>query len=139
MDRTEHASLKELESYKSLVKEGYQPLKVLDEDYELARLPDLGCHFLEDSLCRIHGEAGPGAKPTVCQLYPFQLVRSPGGYYISLAFSCPAVISGTGEELSKHREGLRQTVLDSPYFFPPELKPPNACLLYTSPSPRDRG
>lgn len=120
--QSEAETIKGLEVYKKLTKEGFQPLKVMDEEFELPRSEETGCSFLQDERCAIHAEAGPGAKPAVCRLYPFQLVGTPEGYNISLAFTCPAVISGLGPEASHYREELEQTVRDAPHFFPFDLE-----------------
>ena len=121
MDKAE--SIRETTIYQRLTREGYEPLKVMDDEFELARREDGCCHFLQDSLCGIHSEKGVAAKPSVCQLYPFSLVSTPDGYYVSVAFTCPAVISGHGPAVHSHESSLRETVVDAPHFFPPELVP----------------
>ena len=75
----------------------------MDDEFELARADDGSCYFLKDGLCGIHAEQGLTAKPSVCQLYPLSLVATPDGYYVSLAFTCPAVISGRA--ISRSRVG----------------------------------
>ncbi len=95
----------------------------MDEEFELDRADDGSCYFLEGGLCGIHAEQGLAAKPTVCQLYPFSLVATPEGYYVSLAFTCPAVISGSGAPVEDQRDSLRATVEAAPHFFPPDLQP----------------
>ena len=101
----------------------------MDDEFELDRAEDGGCYFLEDGLCGIHAEQGLAAKPSVCQLYPFSLVATPEGYYVSLAFTCPAVISGSGNPIEEQRESLRATVEGAPHFFPPGLQPGSQVTL----------
>lgn len=121
VDPTKADQIRQTQVYQRLKKEGYQPLKVMDDEFELARADDGSCYFLKDGLCGIHAEQGLAAKPSVCQLYPFSLVATPEGYYVSMAFTCPAVISGSGDPVELHRESLRTTVDGAPHFFPPDL------------------
>lgn len=109
------------ECYKRLKKEGFRPLKLVDERFQINRRGNHHCFFLAaDGLCDIHREHGVYAKPSVCQLYPFNLVLTPDGYYVSMAFTCPAVISGAGGAVEQHAEELGKTVLNTPQFFPPD-------------------
>lgn len=119
---TEKKTLEGLEVYQRAVKSGFQPLIVVEDQLQLNRRPDHTCYFLNGDLCEVHGEGGPRAKPAPCRLFPFQLVYTPGGYFVSYSFSCPAVICGTGELSHESEEGLRQTILDAVHFFPPEVE-----------------
>lgn len=130
VDPPKAAQIRETEAYQSLTRKGYQPLAVLDEQFELARREDGSCFFLrDDNLCQIHAEKGLEAKPAVCQLYPFLLVATPEGYYVSLQFTCPAVLSGDGGPITNHGESLAATVRAAPHFFPPDLVPGNKVTL----------
>jgi Fe-S-cluster containining protein len=129
VDTKKADTIRDTSIYQRLTREGYQPLKVMDDEFELDRAEDGRCHFLQNDLCGIHSEKGPSAKPSVCQLYPFSLVSTPDGYYVSLAFTCPAVISGSGPPVHSHDESLRKTVLESPHFFPPGLEPGRSVTL----------
>lgn len=116
--------IKTFESYKRLEREGFQPLVVVDEKFQINRKSNARCYFLaDDGLCDIHREQGVAAKPSVCQLYPFNLVRTPQGYFVSMAFTCPAVISGAGGAANAHAEELANTVVAAPAFFPPDYEP----------------
>lgn len=117
--------------FQRIEKEGYQPLRVVADEEELCRSESGECFFLEDGLCAIHAEQGAAAKPTICRLYPFSLVATPDGYFASLIFTCPAVISGTGAPLQNLHDNLAQTVADAPHFFPPGMKPGNS-VTFTS-------
>ncbi|MCA9779279.1 MAG: YkgJ family cysteine cluster protein [Candidatus Eremiobacteraeota bacterium] len=129
VDPAKAEQIRQTQVYQHLSKEGYQPLKVIDEEFELDRAEDGSCYFLKDGLCGIHAEQGLAAKPTVCQLYPFSLVSTPDGYYVSLAFTCPAVISGSGAPAEEQRDSLWATVEAAPHFFPPDLSPGNKVTL----------
>jgi Fe-S-cluster containining protein len=121
--------IRETNIYKRLAGGGYQPLKVMDDEFELDRAEDGRCFFLQNELCGIHSEKGAAAKPSVCQLYPFSLVATPDGYFVSLAFTCPAVMSGLGVPVQSYAESLQKTVLESPHFFPPDLVPGETVTL----------
>jgi hypothetical protein len=92
-----------------LEKEGFIPLQVIGEDdYSLSHREDGVCHFYQDDLCELHRSHGISHKPVVCQLYPFTLVSTPQGLFVSLLYSCPAVVAGTGADAAEHREALTQ-------------------------------
>jgi hypothetical protein len=92
-----------------LEKEGFIPLQVIGEnDYALSHREDGVCHFYQDDLCELHRSHGVSHKPVVCQLYPFTLVSTPQGIFVSLLYSCPAVVSGTGADAGEQREALTQ-------------------------------
>jgi Fe-S-cluster containining protein len=89
------------------VREGYTPLE-LDQDSEI-RLGTAGgsaCAFRDESGCEYHALYGGIKKPVPCQLYPFTLVNTPEGHFVSPAFSCPAVLAGMGPSLESHGEDL---------------------------------
>lgn len=119
---SEKKTLETLAVYEQVVREGYWPLTVVEDQLQLNRREDHTCFFLQDNLCLVHGEGGPRAKPAPCRLFPFQLVYTPDGYYVSYSFTCPAVISGTGELSQETAEGLHQTILDAVHFFPPDVE-----------------
>lgn len=123
METKKAESIRELETYQEIVSQGYQPLKVLNDDFELARRDDGACFFLSPQGCTIHAEKGLEAKPAVCKLYPFSLVSTPDGYFVSMAYTCPAVLSGWGKPVEDQLNDLLQTVNDAPHFFPPDYKP----------------
>lgn len=92
-----------------LEKEGFFPLQVLDEDdYSLSHRDDGVCHFYQNDLCELHRSHGISHKPVVCQLYPFTLVSTPEGIFVSLLYSCPAVIAGTGASAEEQKVELKQ-------------------------------
>lgn len=123
LDR-EAVTVRELHCFQRLEREGYRPLEVVNEQLHLGRNGDYRCHFLgQDGLCDIHREKGAEAKPAVCRLYPYSLINTPDGYFVSLMYTCPAVISGTGVELEVGAADLLQTMRSTPEYFAPDHVP----------------
>lgn len=114
--------IEKTQAFQKAVKDGFQPLVVREDKFELNRDSEGHCFFHKNELCAIHAEVGPQAKPAACNLYPFQLVATPDGYFVSLSFSCPAVVAGVGGDSSDHREELQQIVESAPHFFPPDIQ-----------------
>ena len=108
--QTEKANaILESSRHQSLLKEGYQPLHVLGESFHFLAYDDQDCcHYLEDKLCSLHREHGLTHKPVICQLYPFNLVHTPDGIFVSLLFSCPAVMAASGKPTATHRKALTE-------------------------------
>ena len=102
--------------FQRIKQKGYVPIELADENYKVGRRDDDSCHFLGDKGCGIHNEEGFAAKPSVCKTYPFGLINTPDGYFVSLAFSCPAVLAGTGEPVSKQVDDLKMIVETTPYY-----------------------
>jgi hypothetical protein len=103
------------------VREGYQPLTVLSEESHFLGYDTAGrCFFLENNLCRLHKDHGLTHKPAICQLYPFNLVDTPAGLFVSLLFSCPSVLEGVGQLTTEHESGLEQ-LLKTPEGKVPQL------------------
>ncbi len=66
------------------------------------------CSFLsEDNRCRVHSELGEEVKPGACRLFPFRAVKTPMGWDVGLALSCPTVARGEGAD---PRDEARRTV-----------------------------
>ena len=116
VDPEKVSELKATEAFRTLEKSGYLPLRVLGEDTAMAMRPDGFCPFHDGRGCSIHREKGLQAKPTVCQMFPFSLVNSPDGYYLSLSFSCPSVLKGKGRPVSEQMESLQKAVSASSFF-----------------------
>ena len=115
-----------------LEKEGYVPLQVLDEDdYSLSHQDNGVCHFYQNDLCELHRSHGLSHKPVVCQLYPYTLVSTPGGIFVSLLFSCPAVVSGTGADPIEQRKELAQ-LFKSQKGNIPQLHAPSSHIQVSS-------
>lgn len=100
--------LSQLEATKKLEKRGFIPLKIADEGAEIGLTDDGACPYLEDDGCEVHREVGGEQKPFTCQMYPFGAINTPDGYFVSLSFSCPAVLVGSGNAVSSHEAGLRR-------------------------------
>lgn len=104
------------ERFGQLSKEGYLPLPVVDGEAQMGRREDGSCLFRHEKRCAIHSELGFQAKPVVCQTYPFSIINSPGGFYISLHFSCPSVLAGTGRPVEEHLPDLAQAISKSSFY-----------------------
>lgn len=93
--------------HRGLVKEGYQPLEVLAGTYHFLGSDEEGaCCYHEGDKCGLHSRYGAASKPLICQLYPFSLVPTPAGYFVSTLFSCPSVVKGEGVTLDQHQAEL---------------------------------
>lgn len=94
-------------THKRLVRDNYQPLAVVNGNSHILNSDQSGrCHYLRENLCSLHQVEGLSHKPVICQLYPYNLVRTPDGVHVSLLYSCPSVVSGDGALLKKSREAL---------------------------------
>jgi Fe-S-cluster containining protein len=95
--------------HRELVKEGYQPLAVLAESVHHLSYNQQGrCHYHRDDRCGLHSQYGLDYKPVVCQLYPFIVVDTPAGHFVSLLFSCPSVVSGGGLSLAQQQQDFQR-------------------------------
>lgn len=91
----------------ALEKKGFIPLQMVGENaYSLSHAEDGVCHFYQDDLCELHRSHGISHKPVVCQLYPYTIVNTPEGLFVSHLYSCPAVVAGTGACAEEQMEGL---------------------------------
>ena len=108
--------LEATDAYRAVKARGYVPLRVVNGDTATTMRPDVFCAFHDGGGCSIHREKGMEAKPTVCQMFPFSLVNSQDGYYLSLSFSCPSVLKGTGQPVSEQVDSLQKAVSASSFF-----------------------
>ena len=109
----EVAAIEDTGAFKSLERSGYRPLKISQNEVRVGRDDDGACHFLHNNGCELHRELGSKAKPRACQLYPYLLVNSPDGYYLSLAFSCPSVLAGGGQALAQAIPAIKDVMTSS--------------------------
>lgn len=70
------------------------------------------CSFLgDDNRCRVHSELGEDIKPSACRMFPFRPVKTPSGWDVGMALSCPTVARGEGadprDEARRTLEALR--------------------------------
>jgi lysine-N-methylase len=78
----------------------------------LAKKEDGSCIFLSQAgRCRIHEIHGPEAKPSVCRMYPFQLVPLGGFAYLTVRRGCPSAAADKGRPLGEHLESFKQSGL----------------------------
>jgi hypothetical protein len=68
------------------------------------------CLQREDGLCSIHAAHGFGAKPVICQSFPYRFAETPAGVFVGLSFACTAVLKNLGPPL-----GGRETELSDAY------------------------
>ena len=104
------------EAFKSSKREGYQPIAVIDDIRQLGRREDNSCVFHSEGGCDIHREKGAEMKPSVCQNFPYNMVNTPDGFFVSLSFSCPSVLKDLGESLSNQVGELKNIISESPYI-----------------------
>lgn len=105
-DRAEE--IQKTEFHQDLVRQGYRPLEVLAGSYHfLGSKPEGECCYHETDRCGLHARYGADSKPLICQLYPFNVVPTPAGYYVSTLFSCPSVAGGQGVPLEQHEDELQ--------------------------------
>lgn len=75
--------------------------------HTLEKRADGKCQFLsEENRCRLHETAGPAAKPSMCQLFPYTFTETPSGVYSSLSFASTGVLYNTGDLLSDQRQTI---------------------------------
>jgi hypothetical protein len=100
------AKIEKTESYQKLESHGYTPLPVVNGHHRLGRSDDNVCLYHQDDGCDLHRELGAREKPVTCRSYPFQVVEMEETYFVSLAYSCPAVLAGMGGPLHEFRARL---------------------------------
>ncbi|MBN2711085.1 MAG: YkgJ family cysteine cluster protein [Planctomycetes bacterium] len=77
------------------------------------------CLFLTDeNKCIQHSELGFDAKTLTCKMFPYNLLHSNGKVYVSLLFSCPAVIDGIGPKVSEQTPTLKKLLKEMDGYFP---------------------
>lgn len=100
------AKIQETESYQRIKKEGYTPLSVVNGIHRLGRSDQDVCLYHHNDGCDLHRELGAREKPVTCRSYPFQVVEMEESYFVSLAYSCPAVLAGMGGPLNQFHSRL---------------------------------
>lgn len=104
------------DTFAQLKRRGFMPLPVVDGEIRVGREEKGACLFHRDDLCAIHGEKGALSKPVVCRLFPFSLVNTPEGYYLSLSFSCPSVVGEIGAPVSEQLAEIEEAIGGSTYY-----------------------
>lgn len=100
----------------------YKPKKK-GGDARLLKTRENRCGFLgEDDLCRLHKKYGAETKPLNCRAYPFRFVRTPGGIYVGMSFTCTSVLQDSGRPLESHGEELRRLAAED--FLQDEVTDP---------------
>ena len=81
--------------------------------YRLAHRADGTCVFLgDDGLCRIHAKFGYAAKPTICQVFPLQLVPQDKQAVLTTRRACPSAAGDAGVDIKEHLPFIKQLVRD---------------------------
>lgn len=81
--------------------------------YRLAHRADGTCVFLgEDGLCRIHAKFGYEAKPTICQVFPLQLIPQEKQAILTTRRACPSAAADKGVPVADHMPFIKQLVSD---------------------------
>ena len=81
--------------------------------YRLAHRADGTCVFLgDDGLCRIHAKFGYEAKPTICQVFPLQLVPQDKQAVLTTRRACPSAAADKGLPIKEHLPFIKQLVRD---------------------------
>lgn len=119
------------ETCRALVKDGYQPLRVQSEDVLLNYNEAGQCYFFKESLCSLHRHEGLSHKPVICRLYPYNLVKTPDGIFVSLLYSCPSVVRAEGSPIEQARDALREMLAQEKV---PTLGPVRGHILVTQQS-----
>ncbi len=98
------------------------------KSYRLAQRLDGSCVFLqENGLCRIPSDLGYEAKPTICRVFPLQLVPRNGNAALTIRRACPSSAADDGGPLNHHlpfvQQMVRESRLSTKPIEPPSLKP----------------
>ena len=76
-------------------------------EVEIAQRADGRCVFLNPKrLCDVQGELGPQSKPKGCQMFPYQLTRTPDGVFVGLSYYCEAARRNEGRPLEAHGSSI---------------------------------
>ena len=114
LEKVQRNAIEASAAYQRRLRRGYLPITV--ETAGIGELGDRGdghCTFLDEkNLCELHGEIGGRSKPMGCQLYPYQVVRTPAGTFAYLSFGCPPVVAGLDFDVSANRNELREVLGD---------------------------
>lgn len=81
--------------------------------FRLAHRADGACVFLgDDGLCRIHAKFGYEAKPTICQVFPLQLVPQDRQSILTTRRACPSAGADSGVDIKEHLPFIKQLIRD---------------------------
>ncbi len=90
------------------------PYRTANSSYRLAHRADGTCVFLTPAgRCRIHEQFGAAAKPTVCQVFPLQLIPRDRTAVLTVRRACPSAAADRGPDISTQLRFVKQLVRDS--------------------------
>jgi Fe-S-cluster containining protein len=110
------ATIQATQAYLTLERQGYTPIELVDGKHRVTRKESGECRFLNQNRCEIHAEAGVSEKPEMCQIFPFILVDTPDGHFVSMSYACPSVLANKGQPATQHLRDLRKFVDESTSF-----------------------
>jgi lysine-N-methylase len=95
--------------------------------FRLAHRPDGSCVFLnQNGACRIHAKFGADAKPTICRVFPLQLVPCEHRSVLTMRRACPSAALDRGQDLKSQLPAIQELIhqgdLSSEFIVPPSLK-----------------
>lgn len=100
------------------------PIKHSTKTHRLAQRADGCCVFLNDKgLCRIHSELGYEAKPTICRVFPLQLIPQDKQVALTIRRACPSSALDLGQEMEGHLPFIRQLVKEGRLSTEPIVAP----------------
>ncbi len=89
------------------------PTRSRTRPFRLAHRADGSCVLLgEDGLCRIHAKFGYDAKPTMCKVFPLQLIPQDKHAVLTTRRACPTAAADRGVELKDHLPFIKQLLRD---------------------------
>lgn len=129
IEEPQRQAIEDSEAFRQRRHCGLTPLQVVQPGRaELGDRGDGRCTFLDqDNGCELHRELGGRQKPLGCQLFPYQVVRTPLGLFASLSFACPPVVEGHDRGVELNRQELEEAL--RPYLDPLETSPDQPFLV----------
>lgn len=87
------------------------PIRAFSKKYRLAHRSDGSCVFLnEKGLCQIHVDFGYVAKPTICRVFPLQLIPRDKDVALTIRRSCPSAAMDLGRTIQDHLPAIERLV-----------------------------
>ncbi|MFO1064336.1 MAG: YkgJ family cysteine cluster protein [Pirellulales bacterium] len=96
--------------------------------YRLAHRADGSCVFLMDNgLCRVHAKFGLENKPTICQIFPLQLIPTDKRAVLTFRRACPSAAADLGKPTEDYLPFIKDFVkagrLEAEAIPAPMIKP----------------
>jgi lysine-N-methylase len=95
-----------------------------ESGFRLAHRNDGSCVFLnEEGLCQVHSKFGIQAKPTICQIFPLQLISHEHQAVLTLRRACPSAAGDLGSSAASRLPTIKQWVRDQQLKAEPAAPP----------------